>query len=185
MKKAILGLSIVAALASTQAMAQDATWYASGSVGLSECKNDFCNARGVDKKSTSVAGAVGYNFTKIFALEAGLFDMGKAKYSDNFGNKLDFSAQGPQISLIVSAPVADAFSIYGRLGVARTDRKVSGCLPSLGIGCGSDTDKKTEALYGVGAGYSFTKNLMGTIEYQKLDNSNITSFNMGARFTFK
>ncbi|HEX9392990.1 MAG TPA: outer membrane beta-barrel protein [Usitatibacteraceae bacterium] len=184
MKKTILGLSLLAALASTQAMAQDGTWYVSGAVGQSECKNDVCDVPGVDKKSTSVAGAVGYNFTKIFALEAGYFDMGKAKYSDNLGNHLDIKAQGPQLSLIVTAPIADAFSIYGRLGVARTDRKLSGCLPSFGVGCGSDTDKKTETFYGVGVGYSFTKNLMGTLEYQKLDNTDVTSFNAGVRFTF-
>ncbi len=183
MKKTILGLSVLVALASTQAMAQDGTWYASGAIGQSECRyTNVCDFPGVDKKSTSVNAAVGYNFTKIVAVEAGYFDMGKSKFSGSNGN-FDVKAQGPQISVIVSAPVADAFSFYGRLGFARTDRKGSYCVYAYGI-CGPFSDKKSEALYGVGLGYAFTNKLTGTLEYQKLDNSDVTSINIGVRLSF-
>ncbi len=187
MKKTILGLSLLADLASTQEMAQDGTWYITGSIGQSDYKvnsGDVPPGISVDKKDTSFGVAVGYNFNKNIAVEAGYFDMGKFKFTGTFagvGVNGDGRAQGFQASAVLSAPIADAFSVYGRLGGAYTDRKANAC---AGSSCASDSEKKAELLYGVGLGYAFTKNLTGTVEYQKLDNTDVSSINAGIRFSF-
>jgi OmpA-OmpF porin, OOP family len=187
MKKSILALSLLAAVVSTQAMAQDGTMYISANVGQSDYKVDsgtFPPGVNVDKKDTSFGIAFGYNFTKIVALEAGYFNMGKFKVNGTFfGFPItgDGKAQGVQVSAVVSAPVADAFTIYGRLGGAYTDRKATAC---SGTFCSSNSDKKAELLYGIGAGYAFAKNVTGTIEYQKLNDTDVSSINLGIRFGF-
>ena len=186
MKKSIVVLGLLVTVVSTQAMAQDGTSYLSATVGQSNFKVDGDVPPGVnvDKKDTSFGIAFGYNINKIVALEAGYFNMGKFKVNGTyFGFPFagDGKAQGVQVSAVVSAPVADAFTIYGRLGGAYTDRKASAC---SGTFCSSDSDKKAELLYGIGAGFAFAKNITGTIEYQKLNDTDVSSINLGVRFGF-
>ena len=104
----------------------------------------------VNKKSTSYGFSVGYNFTKIVALEAGYVDFGKAKLSGRVTG--EGKVQSPHVSLIVNAPISDAFSIYGRFGIARSDRKLAVAGPGGAINV---SDKKSEAFYGLGLGYEF------------------------------
>ena len=58
-----------------------------------------------------------------------------------------------------------------------TDRKVSGFGASA-------SEKKTEAICGVGFGYNFVKNIKGTVEYQKLTDSKIEALVAGVKFGF-
>lgn len=187
MKKTILGLSMLALLSSSQVMAQDAGWYISGGAGVSQYKidaGDFPPGSTIDKKDISTQIAGGYNFSRNLAIEAGYMSMGKLKYAGSFFGG-PFSGEGKvesaQLSLILTAPISDAFSIFGRLGIAQSDRKSSECNV---FGCFSDSDKKTEALLGIGAGYSFSKKLMGTVEYLKLNDTDVSAVNVGVRFSF-
>ena len=188
MKKIIFISSLLAAIASTQTMAQDAAWYVSGAVGQSDFKvnaGDVPPGVTIDKKDTSFGFAVGYNFSKIIALEAGYLSMGKAKFSGNFFGPVsgDVKVEAPHISAIISAPIAEGFSLYGRLGAARTDTKAKVCFTGAG-GCFVNSEKQNELFYGVGLGFAFTRNLTATIEYQKLDKSEVQAINAGLRLSF-
>ena len=115
---------------------------------------------------------VGYAFNPAVAIELSYNDYGKV----NFGG-VDGKATSTQLSALLSAPMSDEFSVYGRLGAASTQRKVDG-FGSIG------SNRKTEAVYGVGFGYNFVKNIKGTIEYQRLGNSKVDAIMAGVKLGF-
>ena len=41
-----------------------------------------------------------------------------------------------------------------------------------------------EGLFGVGVGYNFAKNLTGTLEYQKLNDSKVSAIAAGVKYSF-
>ena len=190
MKSAILALSIAGALAATQAVAAptpaDSSWYVSGAVGQSrfDQNGDFPGTSSFDRKDTSYNFAVGYQYSRMIGLEAGYMDFGRGRVNGNYlgtGYSSELKAHAPEVSAIFSAPLGDVFSVYGRLGVARTER--SGGLSILGQSFGT-SDKKTEAVYGVGAGWTFAHNLTGTLEYTKLNDTKVDAVNIGLRAGF-
>jgi OmpA-OmpF porin, OOP family len=149
--------------------ATDAGFFVSAQAGRSR----FDVGDGFGKKNATVGGVgVGYAFNPIVAVELSYNDYGKV----NFGG-VDGKAKSTQFSALLSAPIANEFSVYGRLGAASTNRKVAG------FG-GDSSDKKTEAVYGVGFGYNFAKNIKGTVEYQKLDDSKVEALTAGVKFGF-
>ena len=177
-KKSLLCLGIVGALgviASTEAMAQDAGFFVSGQVGAS--RYDFS---GSGKERATAAGVgIGYNFNPMVGLELGYNDYGTAK-SKNFN--LEGSAKSTQLSVLLSGPIGNEWSVYGRLGAASTERKAS-------VFGASSTDRKTEAVYGVGFGYNFAKNIKGTLEYQKVgstsgDGTGVDALMAGVKVNF-
>ncbi len=178
LKKSLLCLSIVSALgavASTEALAQDAGFFVSGQVGKSRY-----DINGAGKQGATAAGVgIGYNFNPTVGLELGYNDYGTAKAS---GLGIEGTAKSTQLSVLLSAPIANDWSVYGRLGAASTERKASG----FGV---SSTDRKTEAVYGIGFGYNFAKNIKGTLEYQKVgttsgDGTGVDALVVGAKFSF-
>jgi opacity protein-like surface antigen len=169
MKKTLLIAGLIAAFTALPAAAQQSNWYVHGAAGQS--KYDFDNVPG-DDKGTSYNFAVGYNFSPVVGLELGYADFGKGRFGG-----VDAKAQSTHLSLILSAPFSEVFSVYGRLGAASTDRKIS----FAGFG---DTDRKTEALYGAGLAYAFNKQVAGTLEYQKLNDSDVGAVNLGIRLNF-
>lgn len=190
MKSAILALSIAGALAATQAVAApspaDSSWYVSGAVGQSrfDQNGDFPGTNSFDRKDTSYNLAIGYQYARVLGFEVGYMDFGRGRVNGTFQGvaySSELKAHAPEVSAIFSAPLSDAFSLYGRLGVARTDR--SGGLSIQGQSFG-DADKKTEALYGVGAGWTFARNLTGTLEYTKLNDTKVDAVNIGLRAGF-
>lgn len=169
MKKTILSLGILAAIGSMQAFAADTNLYVRGNVGQSR----YDIGGGYGNKTDSVIGAaMGYTFSPNIGVEVGYNDYG----SVNFGAAAA-SAKTGHASLILTAPLGNEFSVYGRAGVASTERKVSG------FG-GSVSDTKTEGLFGVGVGYNFARNITGTLEYQKLNDSDVSAIAAGVKFSF-
>jgi opacity protein-like surface antigen len=156
---------------SAGASAQDASgFFISANVGPSQYKLEE-----VDTKNKFLAGVgVGYSFNPNIALEVGFNDYGKINV--DFVNA---RARALHLSLLLSAPLANDFSMYGRLGVARTEIQAEAFDISV-------TDRKTRALYGVGVGYNFAKNIKGTVEFQnqKLDHGDVRAVAVGVKFQF-
>ncbi len=181
MKKSVASVAFFSAFGagiSAPAMAApdatDAGFFVSAQAGRSrfDIGNDGLG-NNFGKKNATVGGVgVGYAFNPTVAVELSYNDYGKV----NFGG-VDGKAKSTQFSALLSAPIANEFSVYGRLGAASTDRKVAG------FG-GNSSDKKTEAVYGVGFGYNFAKNIKGTVEYQKLDDSKVEALVAGVKFGF-
>lgn len=166
----LVAAGAMAAATSVSATAQEnAGVFVSGNVGRSE----YDIGNGFGKKDKVVGGVgVGYAFNQNVAVELGFNDYGKV----NVGG-VDARARATHASLLLSAPIANEFSIYGRLGASSTDRKVAG------FGA-SDSDRKTEAIYGIGTGYNFAKNVQGTLEFQQLQDSDVRAIAAGVKFRF-
>lgn len=175
-KKSLLCLSIASTLgvvgmtsALAQASAQDTGFFVSGQLGSSRYDADNLGK----KSATGVGVGLGYNFNQTVGAELAYHDYGTAKFGG-----LNAKAQSTQAALLVSAPIANEFSVYGRLGVASTDRKTQ-----------FGSSRKTEGVFGVGLGYNFAKNIKGTVEYQKVGSSSgngtgVDALNVGAKFAF-
>ncbi len=164
-----LGMAACAVALALPAAAQDANWYLTGAVGRSK----FSDAAGAsDTKDTSYNVGLGYNFNRTFGLEGGYTDFGKVRFPGFSGE-----AHSPYVTALLTAPIADAWSIYGRLGMARTERKVSGALFG-------GSEHKTEAYYGLGTAYAFTRKVSGTLEWQKLDDTNVSAIAVGIKVAF-
>ncbi|MBL8525488.1 MAG: outer membrane beta-barrel protein [Betaproteobacteria bacterium] len=180
--------------------AQESRFYISGMIGQGDYKltgEDLGLSASIDKRDTAFGFAFGYQVSNQLAVEIGYADFGKAKFTEQRRvNSLpgctisnpcpplitgDGSAKAAHLSALLSAPLGDAISIYGRLGVADTDRSVSASAGNVSL---RDGDKKTELLYGIGAAYQFNRNIAATLEWRKLNDTEASAALIGVRLNF-
>jgi OmpA-OmpF porin, OOP family len=167
---AILLATLIATAANqASAAASDEGLYATGAFGQS--KYDIGNLPG-KKKDNAYSVALGYQFNANVSAEIGYTDFGKLNSSGIKGQ-----AKSTAVSLILTAPLSDEFAIYARLGAASTQREVSGFGVRL-------NERKTEAYPGIGARYNFTKTVGATLEYTKLNTSDVSAVLLGLRVRF-
>jgi opacity protein-like surface antigen len=204
MKQSSLRLAIAAGVlavtAASGASAQVAGWYVSGDVGQSNNKTSSSDigilGGSFDRKDTQSAFAIGAQFNKSFGLEIGYADFGKAKVSGAgavpcrpanvctlafFPVSGDVRAKATHISLVSSVSLTENLSLYGRIGASRTDRSASVRVNNVTVSSG---EKKTEALIGVGFAYAITPNVDATLEWKKLNNTDVDAVSAGVRLRF-
>jgi OOP family OmpA-OmpF porin len=147
LKNAALALISIAALsvpsismAQTSTPAADSGWYVGGNIGQSDV--DELNAT-----DTSFKVLGGYQINRHFAVEAGYIDFGKATSGGtNFkGNAFELVGVG-------LLPLSNQFSLYGKLGFARTEGEGSNAF-------GSEKENSTEITYGFGVQYDLNRNI--------------------------
>lgn len=122
--------------------------YVTGNIGQSNLRNTGIN----DHIDTAGGVGLGWKFNQNVAAEISYTNMGK--FSGDFA---DAKAEAYQASLIGSYDVAPKWSVYGRLGVARTSLDVSD----------TGTTRKTTGLYGIGTQYQINPQLAATLEYNQ------------------
>ena len=195
-----IAAGVLAVTAASGASAQVAGWYVSGDVGQSNYKTSSSDVGilggSFDRKDTQSAFAVGGQLNKTFAVELGYADFGKAKVSGSgavpcspaivclpalFSVSGDARAKSTHLSLISSVPLMDNLSLYGRIGASRTDRSASVRVNNVTVSSG---EKKTEALFGIGLAYSIAPNVDATLEWKKLNNTDVDAVSAGVRFRF-
>jgi OOP family OmpA-OmpF porin len=166
---AAIALAGSSAALSPLAMAQafkvggaDAGWYAGGSLGQSKID---CNTSGVagascDDKDTAFRAFGGYNFNQYFGAELGYADLGKVKASAG-GTSAEWRTKPWDLMAVGTLPLAEKFSLYGKLGWYWADTKLSGDL------LGSGSQSSNHGTYAVGAGYDFNRNLGLRAEWQR------------------
>lgn len=108
-------------------------------------------------RSTQWRMQLGYKFNDTFALEGGYIDFGKARYQANYGSGNaagTLTAGGVDVAGLVSLPVNDQFSVFGKLGGAAAQVKSTLNTDTLS----NFSSKKTvlRPLIGVGATYKLT-----------------------------
>jgi OOP family OmpA-OmpF porin len=180
LKGAALGLVGAAALAlPTLGMAQstmdsmksamtgpESHWYVGGSVGQSSAK-DACNdvgGAGVSCDDTDTAFRVfgGYMFNKNFGAELGYADLGKAEASAA-GFNASIKSKAWDLMVVGSLPVADKFSLYGKIGFYFANTDFSTNIP----GISGESKSNNDLTYAIGAQYDFNKNLGIRGEWQR------------------
>jgi opacity protein-like surface antigen len=129
------------------AMAQKAgasPWY----VGLHFGQSDIDE---VNETDTAFRILGGYQFNKTFAAELAYTDFGSV-------DVLGTSVKGHAIELVgvASWPLADRFSVYGKLGFNQGE-----------IEAGGASDDSIELTYGIGVRYDFSPNMGARLEWQQ------------------
>lgn len=148
--------------------AQPNTFYAGADVGRTKIDD-------VSGRDTSVGAFVGYNFHQNFAVEGGFRRLADKDYRFS-GIDANVRADQLALSVVGSLPVAESFSVYGRLGLNRLEVKGS-------AGGFSARESETKALYGVGLSYAFSPAVSARLEVQK-PAGDATNVSAGLAFQF-
>lgn len=172
MKKIFWAL-LLSATISAPAFASDQAFYGALDIGQTKA-GDACSTSGLPAGSTvadcketatlyRIAG--GYQFAPMWGLEVSYGDYGKANMGTanvpGFGTIAagDWKLSGLQVSGTGTFPLGNAFSLIGKVGIARTDLKLTAM---------SLSSTTTKLAYGIGAQYDFTKSVAVRAQYENL-----------------
>jgi OOP family OmpA-OmpF porin len=154
MKSAVAILAVAAAMFSLPAAAQlnMSSVYVGGSLGRS-------NFKAPSETDTAWRLFGGYQFHRNFAAEIGYHDLGEVNFVQG-----DRSAKLWELVGVGMWPVANALSVYGKLGGYYGKSE----LQSAVVPSGDDTNGGLT--YGVGAQYDFMPQAGVRVEWQRYDN---------------
>jgi OOP family OmpA-OmpF porin len=148
---AMLGAAVMAAPAVSMAQAQS-PWYAGATIGQSKAK-DFCGGVSpCDDKDTAFRILGGYQINRIFAAELGYHDLGKTKVGTS-----DIKANAWELVGVGAYPIANQFSVYGKLGLFRGEAK----------GAAGVKETNTDLTYGLGLQFDVNRNVGVRGEWQR------------------
>ena len=178
-----LGLAVIG---STPAFAQQSgSWmggrldtglYLGAGVGQSKSKIDTAGFAGeVDDTDTTWKVFAGYRFSRHIALEGSYHDLGKVSFSGRLtaaappfpvgtATSGTFKSKAYALSLIATLPLPHNFAVFGRVGVAYGEQEGDVTVGGL---TASASDESTEATYGLGLHYDFTRNLGLLAQWQR------------------
>jgi OOP family OmpA-OmpF porin len=188
------GLTLAMLLASP-ALAQDGRLYIGASLGQAEAEG-VCSE--INSIITGIGGTVsscdekdsawklfgGYQVNRHFALEASYFDYGSVSASgQTFGVPFRFGGEATAfgIAAVGILPLASQFSLFGKLGLLRTEFEVS----ASGVGgSASDSDSDTGLHIGVGAMFDIARNVSLRAEWERNDEAEVDMMSIGVQFRF-
>ncbi|MGH8692495.1 MAG: outer membrane beta-barrel protein [Burkholderiales bacterium] len=186
-------LALSAVLAATQASAQA---FVGGSIGQSDIENSIATSGPngplitsgtVDGKDTAFKVFGGYMFNQHFGVEGAYVNLGEASYSGTFfglpvtGGTVEVT--GLNVAALGSYPVTPEFSVFGKIGLFVWESNASDTTGGLPF---SNTADGTDLSFGIGVGYSFTRNLGVRAEWErfKLDNVDADLLSIGLVYKF-
>ena len=173
---AIFGLAsamIFAGSASAQAVGE-AGWYVGASPGQAQVDVDCSGTTSCDDKDSTWKIFGGYQINRNFSVEVGYSDLGAVTASTpSFvvppfvipAANLKVESTAWELVGIGSLPLAERFSIFGKLGLyyGETDSSVD----FGALGAVSESDSTTDFTLGVGVRYDFTRNFGLRAEWQR------------------
>jgi len=138
------------------------TFYVGLDAGKAEAKKYCSNIANCDSSDASVRGEVGYQFNSNFAAELGFTSFGTIfSSSDNNANAKQ-EASALTVSALGAYPIADRFSVFGRLGMAKYSLKNSGAIQGVAV----EADSTIKPYVGIGGNFDMTDNWTARAEYQ-------------------
>ena len=157
-------------------------------------------ATSANNKDTAYKFLLGYRFSPAVSLEGFYADLGKYSTRSTVTNPFvgtvnaDYKAKGYGVDLVLSAPMTQVFSVYGRVGIiqAKTEATFNSS-GSVGLLFNRGSKNKTGQHYGVGLLYDITPALAlrGEVEtYRKLGDDStggelkVDVLSLGAIFRF-
>jgi OmpA-OmpF porin, OOP family len=156
---AALGLASTMAFA-VPAFAQDAGFYIGLSFGQSSVDLDCTGASSCDDTDTAMKFIGGYRFNRNLGVEIGYTDLGEATITDPISTAT-FETSVMEIVGVGSLPIAEKFSVFGKIGIYRGDVDASDPV------FGSASESNTGLTFGIGVQWDFTKNLGLRGEWQR------------------
>jgi hypothetical protein len=135
-----------------------------------------------DDTSIPWSALVGYRFFKYLAVETGYMDIGSASYrGDGLADigdpvlfadakaKIDWRANGWQVSVLGIWPIDETWSVFGRVGGFFGDVKANAKITIDGAtGKANDSANSNEFLYGVGVDSKFLDQWTARLEWQAM-----------------
>lgn len=201
-----LGLVGCAVMSSSFAATDKEFWYIGGNIGQSRAKID--DARIInqlpgtasisdDNSDTAFKLFGGYQFNKNFAVEGGYFNLGKFGYAATTvppGTlNGDIKLQGLNIDAVGMLPLANKFSVFGRLGLiyAQAKDNFSGT-GTVGVPANPSPSKSAlKYKAGLGVQYDFNRSLGMRLEAERYrvddaigNNGDINMYSIGLVYRF-
>lgn len=184
---------LVAALSSfsvlSQAQVADSGFYLGAGVGGAKYNefNDLCRDITGALPGTSVDVSCegdetvfgwklfgGWRFNQYIALEGGYANLGDASgdaviFGQNVNGEI--SADVLFAELVGSVPLGQRGRLLGKIGAANVDVELKTDIFAvpLGVSTTSFSTDSTEAVYGLGAEFGFTRNVLGRLEWERFD----------------
>lgn len=171
--------------------AQEMGPYVGASIGQAKAK-DFCDTEGepglvvtgCDDKATAWKLFAGYRMHRNFAAEITFSQTDDFSASATYLG-VPFSVKGDGRSFGIAAlgilPVGTGFELFGKLGIMRTEVDASATVSGVTLDAG---DSETEAHYGLGAVYNFTRNWGVRAEWERGDKSKVDVMSLGVQYKF-
>ncbi len=175
-------LLIGAGLMSTAVMAAGpmaGQWYGGGNIGQSKFK-DLCSGFAGPCTDTDTSFKIfgGYTFSPNVSGEIGYLDIGKGKISTGGPTPItaNLSGNALYIDAVGNYPLANNFSLLGRIGFANAKAKAT-------AGLNSASDSVTKLHIGVGASYDISPILSLRGEWEQVSDF-ADNFSVGVAFKF-
>lgn len=148
---AIAGFSAALAFAGSAAAQSLSSAYIGGTIGQAEYKDGCAGVGDCDEKDAAWRILGGYQFNRYFAAELGYHNLGEASAPAGATEGNAWELVG-----IASYPIANQFSVYGKLGGYRGELEGPG-----------GKESNTDLTYGAGLQYDFTKQIGVRGEWQR------------------
>ncbi|MDO9073527.1 MAG: outer membrane beta-barrel protein [Rubrivivax sp.] len=217
MRKSLLTVAFgLAMLSLTAAHAQGAQGYVGGGLGWGNISVDCSGVSNCDKSNSGGKLYGGYRFASQLAVEAVYINWGKVKAQStelvslpNSGRAVpldstvpimvtvdgQLKASGLGIGLAYFMPFTSDWNGVARLGVMRTDGKITGTGSAKGLTYSESTSRKsTLAYFGIGVGYNLTPSvaLTGEADFSRVkyglegeyETDNVRLISLGVRYSF-
>lgn len=191
MKKAMAGLCVAVTMAGIPgaAFAGDNGWYVLGAVGQTTSNNgkttldSALTAGGATgflssySEPTFYKLQAGYQINNNFAVEGGYIGSNNATYTASGGNlagpvTASGSLTGWNLTAVGILPLANQFSLLGKLGVADISSSATATGPGGTFSAGGS---KTDLTYGIGAQYDFTNAIFARLDFDSYKAGSSTS----------
>jgi OOP family OmpA-OmpF porin len=176
-------ISLGAGVATVQA-ADLTGWYGGVNLGGSNLKLNgsdldaaFANqgvttSSSIDKHDTGYSLDLGYQVNPYFAVEGGYVDFGKFDFSSAASAPTadtingNYKAYGYDLSAVGILPLQQGLSVYSKAGAFRSRADLDASSTGL-VAVSGANHWGTHPTFGVGAGYDFTKNMVGKLEWNR------------------
>lgn len=183
---------LLAAAPAVQAQQADTGFYIGGAFGQGEAGN-WCDTSdapaGVglpscDDKDTAWKAFAGYRMHRNFAAELTYLNFGEYSATVTFGGAsgtVTADATGWGLAVLGIYPLGNNFELFGKLGFVRGESEAT---VNVGGISGTVGDKGTELHYGVGGIYNFNRNLGVRVEWENVDDADLSVLSIGLQYRF-
>lgn len=147
-----LAILLTTAMAGGAAHAAEQGFFAEAGAGFSTIDTGLDGLPGVSVDDEDVFFSIGggYNFTNMFAAEAGYIDLGEASVSNIFGDRATVSADGFYFGPRLTIAVTEQLDAYARIGLLAWDAETTS---NFGV---SGQDDGTDVYFGIGAAWNIS-----------------------------
>ena len=163
-RKAAATLAAIAALVATPLAAQESGFYAGAYIGQATVK-DYCegtSGSGIscDDSDTAYRLLGGYRVNRNFSAELAYTNFGKVNAS-GFGLTEDIKVNAFELVAVGSFPLAERFSLYGKVGLYRADVE-----DRTNFGVSAD-ETNTDLTFGLGGSFQVSRAIAVRVEWQR------------------